>query len=228
MTPPAPQPSWGAGARKHAHFLGFTLLFGASLLGCGVAGRPLPPGPRPPAAPTDVRVVATPEGFEIEARRPTRDLDGEALATPPRLLLFVDDAACAGLPAAQADAGPLVWAERPEGSRRLHVVAAVAGRMGAPAAPVEVVWTPGPPAPDAPLAFLSPEGGVQLAWLPAEAPVEVVVVLRDGVPVGQAPADAARFVDPAPPGRHRYAVAAQTATARSAPSPEAEVVVPAH
>ncbi|MEZ4474058.1 MAG: hypothetical protein R3F60_25385 [bacterium] len=45
--------------------------------------------------------------------------------------------------------------------------------------------------------------------------------------MGIAPVEAARFVDAAPPGPHRYRVEAVTGAARSAPSAPADVVVPA-
>lgn len=201
------------------------VLFSLIPIGCGVAGRPLPPGPLPPAAPSAVRVLSVPGGFEVEASRPTRDVEGAPLAAAPTLLLFVDDPACAGVPAAVADVGPLRWPVVPEGPVSLHVAAAVGQRVGVPAAHM-ATWTPPPGPPEAPLVFVDAAGGVQVAWLPAEAPVEHVVVLRDGAVVGRAPVAEARFIDAAPRGAHRYAVALETAAARSAPSPEATVLVP--
>ncbi|MCB9544980.1 MAG: hypothetical protein H6706_03710 [Myxococcales bacterium] len=195
------------------------------LAACGVPGRPLPPGPVAPRAPADVQVVSTPAGLEISAERPTRDLDGEPVPEPPSLLVFVDDAACRGVPAGVAATGPVV-VPRPAGEVTLRVVAAVGGRQGPPAEAVRVAWAPGPPPPDAPLAFLTPDRKVQLAWLPPDAPAGVMRILRDDRPVGVAPASAARFVDAAPPGPHRYRLEAVVGAARSAPSAPADVVVP--
>lgn len=196
------------------------------LLGCGVAGRPIPPGPVPPAAPTGVRVLSTPSGLEVQADRPTRDIDGGALDQPVELLLFADDPRCAGRPAHVSAAGPLSLKHTASAPITLRVAAAVAGRRGPPAPPVEARWIAPPPPPDPPVAFATPDGGVQVAWLPPPPPATVVRVLRDGAVIGQAPAAQAGLIDRPSRGVHRYAIIAATPNARSAPSPAVSVVAP--
>lgn len=199
---------------------------GAILAGCGVAGHPVPPGPLPPAAPADVRILSTPDGLEVHMTPPTRDIDGGALTAPPELLVFVDDPRCAGLPAGAAAASPLTLALKPDAPITLRVAAAIGGRRGPPAPPLTARWAPPPPPPAAPIGFSTPDGGIQIAWLPPEPPVAEILVLRDGAIVGRAPAAQARFVDRPPPGAHRYALVAATAIARSAPSPATPVTAP--
>ncbi len=203
------------------------LLVGALLVGCGVAGRPLPPGPAAPDRPTELRVRATADGFEVTARLPTRDLDGEPLGADPavRLAVFVDRADCRGVPDA-VGAPPLrltAARDRPVDVR----VVALRGRQAGPVARTHARWGPPPPPPEPPLAFVDAAGAVQLSWLPPPPPVDAVRVLRDGVRVAEAPADAAAFTDAAPAGEHAYALVALTPDAASAPSAAARVRVPA-
>ncbi len=196
-------------------------------MGCGVAGRPLPPGPRPPAQPTGVRVLSVPDGFLVEATRPSRDLDGAPLATPPALVLFVDDPTCQGLPVAAAEAGALHWPVQPAVPVQVQVAAAVGARVGPPSPPRFVVWQAPPPPPPEALVFPHPGGGLQIAWLPSpQGLVATMVIVRDGEVVGRIAAAEARFVDHPPPGRHRYVLAVELGETRSAPSPAVEVVVP--
>lgn len=196
---------------------------GLTLLGCGVPGLPLPPGPIPPAAPRDVRVISTADGLEISATRPTQNIDGVDLQAAPGLQAFADDPRCTGAPVASAAVGPLRWSVKP--SRVvLHVTAALGDRRGPPAPPIVARWTPPPPPPEAPIGFTNPAKAVQLAWLPPEGQGGTMVILRDGVVIGRAPTAAAGFVDPAPGGARRYTLMIETPTARSGPSPA--VVVP--
>lgn len=197
----------------------------ALLAGCGVAGRPLPPGPIPPAAPTIETIRRTPEGIEVMASPPRADIDGAPLAEPPEILAYVDAPACRGVPTARGPANaPLRVPLRPEGAAELRLVAALGVRQGPPSPPAAVTWAPPPPPPDAPLAYVDTAGIVQLSWLPPAA--QFVRVLRDDHPIAEVPADAAVHSDPAPPGRHHYTLEAIGADFRTAPSAPAEVVVP--
>lgn len=200
-------------------------LLGAGLLiGCGVAGHPIPPGPLPPAAPRVLEVVSTPGGLEVHATAPTTNIDGDPLTAPAQLLLFVDDPRCAGQPAHASETGPLRVGQKPTTPVTLRVAAAVEGRRGPPAAPISARWSPPPPQPDAPIGFSTPEGAVQIAWLPPKPPATEIIVLRDGQPVGRAPAAKARFIDRPSRGTHRYAIIAATPNARSAPSKAVAVI----
>lgn len=187
-------------------------------LGCGVPGRPLPPGPIPPAAPTAISVLSVPDGFEVHAQRPTTDIDGQPLTQPPALLLFVDDPRCHGRPAHRAAQGPLRLAGTSTRPLTLRVTAAIDDRRGPPAQPVTVRWQAPPAAPPPPIGFGTPDGAVQIAWLPPDPPVTQMVILRDGAPLATVPAAQAQYVDRTATGAHRYALAAQTPSARSAPS----------
>jgi hypothetical protein len=199
------------------------LIWAALVAGCGVPGKPLPPGPVPPAAPAQVRILSVPDGIEVHAQRPTVDIDGAPLKKAPALLLFVNDPQCHGRPVRRADSGPLSWAEKPAHPLVLRVTAAIADRRGPPAAPVEFRWQTPPPAPPPPVGFGTPDGAVQIAWLPPEPPVTEIVVLRDGKPLATVPAQSGQYVDRAAKGPHLYSLAAQTPSARSAPSATVQI-----
>lgn len=206
---------------------GMGALFAMILMGCGVAGQPVPPGVRPPAAPTEARVVSVPEGFVVEAARPTRDIDGAPLPSVPALVLFIDDPTCQGVPAVVAEAGPLQWPVRPALPVQVQVAAALGARVGPPSPPLFVAWQAPPPPPPEALVFPDPAGGVQVAWLPPPPDlVATILILRDGQVVARVPAAEARFVDTPPPGRHHYALAIELGDTRSAPSPATVVLVP--
>ncbi len=192
--------------------------------GCGVAGVPVAPGPLPPAAPHEIVVVRVADGFEVTATAPELDIDGRPLAAPPRLLLFVDQPACDGRPAASGPAGsPLRWRTDSERTVSLRLAAARAGRQGAASAAVSVAWSPPPVAPARPIAFVDAAGRVQLIWLPPQSPM--VRILRDGKPVATAPAKAAMYTDTPGRGRHQYTLESVGDGYRSAPSPTAVVEV---
>jgi hypothetical protein len=204
---------------------GALALMGPLMLACGVPGLPLPPGPIPPAAPSDVRVLSTPDGLEISAVHPTHDIDGSLLEATPSLQVFVDDPRCHGTAVATAADGPLRWSVKPNAAVQLRVTAALADRRGPPAPPVFALWTPPPPAPDAPIGFATPHNAVQIAWLPPEGQGGEMLILRDGAVIGRAAIAAAGFIDPAPAGARRYTLKIETPIARSGPSP-AVVVAP--
>lgn len=204
---------------------GALALLGPLMLACGVPGLPLPPGPIPPAAPSNVRVLSTPDGLEVSAVHPTHDIDGAALKATPSLQVFVDDPRCHGAPVATAADGPLRWSVKPTQPVQVRVTAALADRRGPAAPPLVVRWTPPPPAPDAPIGFATPQNAVQIAWLPPEGQGGEMLILRDGAVIGRAAIAAARFIDAAPAGERRYTLMIETSTARSGPSP-AVVVAP--
>lgn len=110
---------------------------------------------------------------------------------------------------------------------------------GISAASAPVTATPEkrtPPAPASDLAAVASRGEVRLSWKPSPATDVAAYVIYRAVPggafarVGSARPPATTFVDrDVPPGRHRYAVTAQDASARaneSAPSNEVTVTVP--
>ncbi len=195
------------------------------LVGCGVAGAPIAPGPVPPAAPGPPTVVRLVDGFEVVAAAPEVDVDGRSLETPATLLLFVDQPTCEGRPAAVAKPGrPLRLQTTDTAPVSLRVVAARGTRQGAPSQPVRATWSAPPAAPEKPIAFVDGAGKVQLTWLPPE--VATVRILRNGEPVGTAPAEASLYTDAPGKGRHRYAVEGVGADFRTAPSESVEVVVP--
>lgn len=195
------------------------------LVGCGVSGLPIAPGPVPPAAPGPPQVLRVHDGFEVTAAAPEVDIDGRTLDAPATLLLFVDQPKCAGRPAAVAKAGePLRLRTTDTGPVSLRVVAARGARQGAPSEPVTTAWSAPPPAPERPIAFVDADGRVQLTWLPPD--VATVRILRDGVAVGTAPAAASLYTDAPGKGRHRYAVCGLGADFRTAASESVEVIVP--
>ncbi len=194
------------------------------LAACGVAGRPLPPGPLPPGAPGAPHPRSAPEALEVTVPAPSVDIDGRSLGEGVEVLLFVDRRACTGIPDARAPAGRPLRVPRPAGVVTLRAVAAVAGRAGPPGPAVTARWQAPPPPPEAPLAFVG-QGGVELSWLPPEN-ASHVRILRDGLAVAEVPAAAALHTDPAPPGEHAYTLEALADTWVSGPSATATVVVP--
>lgn len=199
-----------------------------SIAGCGVAGRPLPPGPTPPAAPLLAAPTHTPDGVHLTLAAPLRDLDDRPVDGPVELWAYAAPRAedCAGSPMAR---GPLdgltVPADRLDGP--LRVVAVREGRIGEPSAPLSVTWVAPPPAPEAPLAFVDAGGQVQLSWLPPEPPITEVEIRRDGAAVARAPAEAALWSERPGPGAHRYTLVGLAPGARTAASAAAVVDVPA-
>lgn len=202
----------------------------ALALGCGVAGRPLPPGPTPPAAPELAEPVRTADGVELPLAAPLRDLDGGPIAADdPAVELWVyaapSAADCAGPPIAR---GPVrgLTVPRVHLDGPLRVVAVRDGRVGEPSAPLLVRWSPPPPPPEAPLAFVDGEGRVQLSWLPPEPPLVEVEIHRDGAPVAREAAAAALWSEQPGVGAFRYTLVGLGPGVRTAPSAAATVSVP--
>jgi hypothetical protein len=195
------------------------------LTACGVPGLPRPPGPVPPAAPSAPEVLSAPEGLEVRVAPPLTDAEGEPLAGPVEVLLFVDRPACAGVPDAHGPGDAPLVLPPPPGPVTLRATAAREGRAGPPSPPVTAAWRRPPPPPEAPLAFADARG-VELSWLPP-ADARAVRILRDGAFLAEVPAAAALHTDTtAPPGPHRYALQAVGPDWRTAASPAAEAVVP--
>lgn len=201
--------------------LALALLVGSTA--CGVAGRPLPPGPAPPAAPTPAAPVSTPDGAELSLAEPLRDIDGAPVGEGELWVHPADD--CAGAPLAR---GPLegVLVPRARLGGPLRLVAVRAGRAGPPSAPLTVAWTAPPPPPEAPLAFVDAGGRVQLSWLPPGPPVTEVEIRRDGEAVAIAPAEAALWSEQPGAGRYRYAIVGLAPGLRTGSSEAAAVIVP--
>ncbi len=197
---------------------------GLALTACGVPGRPVPPGPTPPAAPSNLRFIRVPTGLEVRVEPPGGDLDGERFAVAPTLLLFTDNPGCTGAPAASFTDGIAQLAVADGRLRSLRAVAVISGLQGPATVPLQAGWRAPPPAPEAPLVFVS-AGKVQITWLPPAA--AHVLIVRDGRVVGERPARDAGWQDVPPPGRHRYRIVARGADFRTAPSLPAVVVVPA-
>jgi len=164
-------------------------------------------------------------GLEIVAAAPEVDIDGRALTSTPTLLLFLDQPRCDGRPAATALAGtPLRFATRETKVRSARVVAAIEDRQGEPSVAIELRWSPPPPAPERPIVFVDTAGAVQITWLPPAA--ARVRVLRDGIPIGEARADASVYADTPEAGTHRYALEGVGPGFRTAASQAVEVDVP--
>lgn len=212
--------------RAHRRWtLSVTFALGAAVasLGCGVAGRPLPPGPVPPAAPTVTSWRATPTAIEVRVEAPTRDIDGQPIVEP--LLLTAHRATdCSDAPIAHGPTGRALQLPPLPPSTPIRVVAARGARRGPPSAPVALGWVAPPAAPEAPLAFVDGQGQVQLSWLPPEAPR--VRILRDGVTVAEVDSALALYSDAAPVGRHRYQLVGVGPQYRTAPSASVSVEVP--
>lgn len=192
-----------------------------SCAGCGVAGHPLPPGPRAAAAPTLAAPISTPDGIRIELSVPLRDVDGDRIDAAA--LWAFADAECIGRPLARGDERGLALPREAAG-REVHVVAVRAGRPS-PSTPVTLTWTAPPPPPEAPLVFVD-QGGVQIAWLPPPPPIDRVLVYRGQTQVADLPAEGATWTDAdAPTGRHIYRIGGAGPGVHSALSTPVEVDV---
>lgn len=195
---------------------------------CGVAGRPISPGPIPPAAPSSVRVVHSPDGWEVSVEDAAWvDVDGLRLEQVPDVWAFVDHPPCRFAPDVRGPADRPIQIARGERTRAvLWVALSRDGRVGRAKGPISVVWSAPPPAPEAPLVFATTAGRVELSWLPPPPPIDQIRVLRDGQPVALRPAGEAMFTDHAvPAGRHRYAIEGIGPGIRTAPSPPTGVTV---
>ena len=203
------------------------LTLGLLLIGCGVAGRPRPPGPTPPTAPTQISVNSTPTGFQITVEPPTHDLDGRPLTEPPIILAYIDQPRCDGTPAAQGPASEPLRLPKSAAGKTLRIAGALAGRQGRSAAPIRLSWHQPPPPPEAPLLFVDAQKVVQISWLPPESPVAQIRILRDGVPITDAPAAQAQASDSPGPGTWRYQLQSIGPNVVSGASPDATITLPA-
>lgn len=197
----------------------------ALLSGCGVAGRPLPPGPAPPGGPIP-HAISTPDGVRVTVTTPF-DVRGRLIEDEVELWLF-PAADCQGTPIARGDAATGVLIPPSHVGAPLRLVQVRAGRVGEPSGPFTAAWTAPPPAPEAPLAYVDAHGEVHLSWLPPEPPIQRVEIQRDGVPVAEVRAEHALWSErPKAAGRYRYRIVGVGFDLRTGPSDTVEVEVTA-
>jgi hypothetical protein len=200
-----------------------------ALLGsaCGVPGRPLPPGPVPPAASPAPTLLSTPEGIEARAETPRIDVDGQPVGDGLEAWFYVDRPTCDGRPDARGPAGAPVVLPAQDGPLSVRVVHLRDGRAGPASPPAVATWTAPPPPPDAPLAFATPDGRVELTWLPPPEPITRIRIERDGATVTEQAASEGLYTDSdAPPGDRVYRLVGLGDTVRTTPSKPATVQVP--
>ena len=194
---------------------GAVAIIGFFAWSCGVAGRPMPPGPLPPSPPSDVRLISTPEGVEIHGPRQHRDVDGELIEGPVELRLIPDDSATPGRTLARAKGAPIRVA-RPISGGVVRLVAYRGRSASRPSAPFTLSWSAPPSAPT-PIGFMDDGGRTRLMWPPVDGGVGVTV-LRDGEVVANMEPGSTAYTERAPGARHEYQIVLRGETFRSGPS----------
>ncbi len=195
----------------------------ALLGGCGVAGRPLPPGPAPPGVPIP-HAISTPDGVRVTVSAPF-DVRGRLIEGDVELWLF-PAADCEGTPIARGDAATGVLIPPSHVGAPLRLVQVRAGRVGEPSGPLTATWTAPPPALETPLAYVDESDEVHLSWLPPGAPLQRVEIQRDGVPIDEVRAEHAMWSErPRRAGRYRYRIVGVGFDLRTGPSAAVEVEV---
>ena len=185
-------------------------------LGCGVAGRPMPPGALPPSPPNPIRQISTPEGIEIHGPARYRDIDGVVIPEPVELRLFGSDSPLTGRPLAKAKNAPIQMPPS-TGSRSVRLVAYRGRRASQPSPAFTLSWTPPPTAPS-PIGFIDDAGRTRLMWPTVEEDVHTITVLRDGTPITELDSKSTSFSESAPGTRHQYQLVTRGETFCSAPS----------